>query len=105
MRVIQIPTNRPRRRIDQTDMVFATIDQKYEFVAQEALRRHEKGQPILIGTTSILQSEKVASYLKKYGLNFQLLNAKTVEQEVIHGSKQLSVRGNRNSFRIGKKLI
>ena len=82
MRVIQIPTNRPRRRVDQTDMVFATTEQKYEYVAQEALRRHEKGQPVLIGTTSILQSEKVSSYLKKYGLNFQLLNAKTVEQEV-----------------------
>ncbi|MBD8031450.1 accessory Sec system translocase SecA2 [Solibacillus merdavium] len=82
MRVIQIPTNRPRRRLDQPDLVFEKIEQKYEYVAQEALRRHEKGQPILIGTTSILQSEKVASYLKKYGLDFQLLNAKTVEQEV-----------------------
>lgn len=82
MSVIQIPTNRVRRRIDQTDIVFETTEQKYEYVAQEALRRHENGQPILIGTTSILQSEKVASYLKKYGLEFQLLNAKTVEQEV-----------------------
>lgn len=82
MRVIQIPTNRPRRRLDQPDIVFEKIEQKYEYVAQEALRRHEKGQPVLIGTTSILQSEKVASYLKKYGLDFQLLNAKTVEQEV-----------------------
>ena len=82
MRVIQIPTNRPRRRVDQPDLVFEKIEQKYEYVAQEALRRHEKGQPVLIGTTSILQSEKVASYLKKYGLDFQLLNAKTVEQEV-----------------------
>lgn len=82
MRVIQIPTNRVRRRLDQTDIVFEKIEQKYEFVAQEVLRRHEQGQPVLVGTTSILQSEKVASYLKKYGLKFQLLNAKTVEQEV-----------------------
>lgn len=82
MRVVQIPTNRPRKRMDQTDLVFETIEQKYEYVAQEVLRRHEKGQPVLVGTTSILQSEKVASYLKKYGLQFQLLNAKTVEQEV-----------------------
>ncbi|MEO4054159.1 accessory Sec system translocase SecA2 [Solibacillus sp. CAU 1738] len=82
MRVIQIPTNRPRQRIDQKDIVFETSEDKYEFVAKEALRRHEKGQPILIGTTSILQSETVSKYLKKYGLKHQLLNAKTVEQEV-----------------------
>ncbi|KYG91174.1 accessory Sec system translocase SecA2 [Metasolibacillus sp. FSL H7-0170] len=82
MRVIQIPTNRPRKRIDQTDIVFETIEDKYEYVAQETLRRHEKGQPVLIGTTSILQSEKVSQYLKKYSLPHQLLNAKTVEQEV-----------------------
>ncbi|WP_332651192.1 accessory Sec system translocase SecA2 [Lysinibacillus sp. 54212] len=82
MGVIQIPTNRPRRRIDQQDIVFNTIEAKYEFVAQEALRRHENGQPILIGTTSILQSEAVSKYLKKYSLQHQVLNAKTVEQEV-----------------------
>lgn len=82
MSVIQIPTNRPRARVDQQDIVFETIDQKYEYVAQEALRRHEKGQPVLIGTTSILQSEEVSKRLKKYGLKHQLLNAKTVEQEV-----------------------
>lgn len=82
MSVIQIPTNRVRKRIDQTDIVFATIEDKYEYVAQETLRRHEKGQPVLIGTTSILQSEKVSSYLKKFSLPHQVLNAKTVEQEV-----------------------
>lgn len=82
MSVIQIPTNRPRQRIDQNDLVFETTEQKYEHVVQEVIRRHEKGQPVLIGTTSILQSEKVASYLKKHNLDFQLLNAKTVEQEV-----------------------
>ncbi|WP_346235396.1 accessory Sec system translocase SecA2 [Lysinibacillus telephonicus] len=82
MRVVQIPTNRPRIRIDQPDYIFETIEAKYEFVAQETKRRHEKGQPILIGTTSILQSEKVAKYLDKYNLPYQLLNAKTVEQEV-----------------------
>lgn len=82
MRVIQIPTNRPKIRVDQQDMVYETKEQKYEYVAKEVIERHEKGQPILIGTTSILQSEKVASYLDKYKLTYQLLNAKTVEQEV-----------------------
>lgn len=82
MRVVQIPTNRPRIRVDQPDIIFETKDAKYEFVAQEALRRYEEGQPVLIGTTSILQSEKVAKYLDKYSIPYQLLNAKTVEQEV-----------------------
>ncbi|MEK4629874.1 MAG: accessory Sec system translocase SecA2 [Solibacillus sp.] len=100
MRVIQIPTNRPRRRMDQTDIVFEKIEQKYEFVAQEALRRHEKGQPVLIGTTSILQSEKVASYLKKYGLQFQLLNAKTVEQEV----ELISEAGQKNRITVATNM-
>lgn len=82
MSVIQIPTNRPRIRMDQEDIVFETVEQKYEFVAQEVLRRHEKGQPVLVGTTSILQSEELSKYLKKYSLPHQVLNAKTVEQEV-----------------------
>lgn len=82
MRVIQIPTNRPKIRIDQPDIIFETKEAKYEYVAKEAKQRHEKGQPVLIGTTSILQSEVVAQYLDKYELSYQLLNAKTVEQEV-----------------------
>lgn len=82
MEVIQIPTNRPRKRVDQPDIIFKKQEDKYKYVAAEAKRRHEKGQPVLIGTTSILQSETVAEHLKKEGLTFQLLNAKTVEQEV-----------------------
>ncbi|MFY0741543.1 accessory Sec system translocase SecA2 [Solibacillus silvestris] len=100
MRVIQIPTNRPRRRLDQPDIVFEKIEQKYEYVAQEVLRRHEKGQPVLIGTTSILQSEKVADYLKKHGLQFQLLNAKTVEQEV----ELISEAGQKNRITVATNM-
>lgn len=100
MRVIQIPTNRPRKRMDQTDIVFETAAQKYEYVAQEVLRRHELGQPVLVGTTSILQSEKVASYLKKYSLDFQLLNAKTVEQEV----ELISEAGQKNRITVATNM-
>jgi len=82
MEVLQIPTNRPRIRIDHTDLIFEKIDQKYVAVANEVKKRHITGQPVLVGTTSILQSETVAAYLKKEGLDFQLLNAKSVEQEV-----------------------
>lgn len=51
-------------------------------MAEQVKERHAKGQPVLVGTTSILQSEEVAKHLKEAGLKFQLLNAKTVEQEV-----------------------
>ncbi|MHC0036465.1 accessory Sec system translocase SecA2 [Pseudoneobacillus sp. C159] len=82
MNVIQIPTNRPVAREDLSDFIFMTIEQKYQAVAEEAKRIHATGQPMLIGTTSILQSEKVAEFLAKEGLSFELLNAKTLEQEV-----------------------
>ncbi|MBF4501335.1 accessory Sec system translocase SecA2 [Savagea sp. SN6] len=82
MRVVQIPTNRPKRRIDHPDKVFLTTKQKYEAMANEVEKRHKTGQPILVGTTSILQSEEVAKYLDKKKLKYNLLNAKSVEQEV-----------------------
>ncbi|MBA9026709.1 accessory Sec system translocase SecA2 [Peribacillus huizhouensis] len=82
MDVIQIPTNRDKIRVDHQDVIFKTLDQKYRKVAEEVKRVHATGQPILIGTTSILQSEKVASYLEEENLPFNLLNAKSVEQEV-----------------------
>lgn len=82
MDVIQIPTNKPVIREDLADLVFETKEQKYTAVTKEVKDRHAKGQPVLIGTTSILQSEKVAEYLDKEKLSYQLLNAKTVEQEV-----------------------
>lgn len=82
MDVIQVPTNNPRARVDLPDRVFRTADQKYKEVAKQVAKHHEKGQPVLVGTTSILQSETVAEYLKAEKLQFQLLNAKSVEQEV-----------------------
>jgi preprotein translocase subunit SecA len=80
--VVQIPTNKPVVRHDQTDQIYETKHQKYVAVTNDVKERHLKGQPVLIGTTSILQSEKVAEYLEKENLPFELLNAKTVEQEV-----------------------
>lgn len=82
MSVVQIPTNKPIIRQDLEDKVFMTIEDKYKAVANEVKKVHSTGQPVLVGTTSILQSEKVAEYLKAEGLQFELLNAKSVEQEV-----------------------
>ncbi|ALS77958.1 accessory Sec system translocase SecA2 [Planococcus kocurii] len=82
MDVIAVPTNHPKIRVDLLDRVFQTADHKYKIVAEEVGKLHQTGQPVLIGTTSILQSEAVAAYLKKHDLTFQLLNAKSMEQEV-----------------------
>ncbi|KOO37213.1 accessory Sec system translocase SecA2 [Priestia koreensis] len=82
MLAIQIPTNKPKIREDMGDKVFKTTHDKYTAVAKEVKERHAKGQPVLIGTTSILQSEKVAEYLENAKIPFTLLNAKNVEQEV-----------------------
>jgi len=81
MDVIPIPTNRPKIREDLPDLVFHTQEEKYKNVINEVIKRHKKGQPILIGTTSILQSETIAEYLAKEHLSFQVLNAKNVEKE------------------------
>lgn len=82
MHVIKVPTNRPIQRIDKPDRIYRTQEEKYAAVTAEVLSRHQTGQPVLVGTTSILQSEKIADYFKKAGLSFELLNAKSVEQEV-----------------------
>ncbi|CAM3557864.1 accessory Sec system translocase SecA2 [Aeromicrobium ponti] len=82
MSVIQIPTNKPKQRIDLEDKVFKSTHDKYSAVVEEVKDKHAKGQPVLVGTTSILQSEKVAKYLDEAGLSYEILNAKSVEQEV-----------------------
>jgi preprotein translocase subunit SecA len=81
MDVIDIPTNKAKQRIDMPDLVYITSEQKYTALVEEVKTRHMQGQPILIGTTSILQSETVSEYLEKENLPHQLLNAKSVEQE------------------------
>lgn len=82
MNVIQVPTNKPRIRIDQEDYVYTTTEEKYTAVAKEVKERHAKGQPVLIGTSSIIQSETMATYLDKVNVPYELLNAKSVEKEV-----------------------
>ncbi|WP_214480802.1 accessory Sec system translocase SecA2 [Bacillus sp. SM2101] len=100
MDVRQIPTNKPIKRTDLSDKIFATIDDKYTAVAKEVNRIHKTGQPVLVGTTSILQSEQVAEYLTKEGLQFQLLNAKSIEQEI----ELISLAGQKNHITIATNM-
>lgn len=81
MRVIQIPTNRPLIRRDEADYMFANRDAKMKAMMKEILTLHEKGQPILIGTTSVESSEIVSHYLRNANLKFEMLNAKNHERE------------------------
>ncbi|HEK9099903.1 accessory Sec system translocase SecA2 [Bacillus pfraonensis] len=81
MDIIPIPTNRPIIREDAKDLVYMTADNKYNAVREEVMKRHAKGQPILIETRSTLQSEVTARYLDKANLSYQLLHAKSTEQE------------------------
>jgi len=79
--VLIIPTNRPTQREDYPDVVFKTQRAKYSAIIAEIAERHQKGQPILIGTKSIEQNDVVTQYLKKKRIRHQVLNAKNHENE------------------------
>ena len=79
--VIPIPPNRPLIRVDLPDFIFKTKAAKYRAVVRNAVERHQTGQPILIGTTSITQSEELSDMLLRAGVPHKVLNAKHHEQE------------------------
>ena len=79
--VVVIPTNKPVRRTDHPDVVYKNKRAKYRAVANTVEQVHGKGQPVLIGTTSIEQSEELSGYLKKRGIPHSVLNAKFHEKE------------------------
>ena len=79
--VIPIPPNRPMIRVDLPDLIFKTKAAKYRAVVRNAVERHQTGQPILIGTTSITQSEELSDMLLRAGVPHKVLNAKHHEQE------------------------
>lgn len=81
MQVIEIPTNRPIIRDDRADLIYATMDGKFKAVAEEIKERHEKGQPVLVGTVAIETSEIISDYLKRFGVKHDVLNAKNHERE------------------------
>ena len=81
LEVFQVPTNRPVQRKDLPDVIFMTKRGKYRAVVREIERRHATGQPMLIGTTSIEQSEQLSHMLKEAGIVHNVLNAKYHELE------------------------
>jgi preprotein translocase subunit SecA len=81
LRVITIPTHRSMIRSDRSDAVYRTVKAKFTAIAKIAKEKYEKGQPVLIGTTSIEKSEVMSMLLEKEGIPHQVLNAKQHEKE------------------------
>ena len=79
--VVQIPTNKSMIRKDQSDLIYRTEEAKFIAVVEDLYARHEKGQPVLVGTTSVERSEYLSGLLKKRGVPHEVLNAKNHERE------------------------
>ena len=79
--VLEIPTNKPVIRKDWPDAVYSTVDGKKRALLKEIMTRHEKGQPVLIGTATVEKSEEIARMLRKNGVKHNILNAKNHERE------------------------
>ncbi|MGV8913454.1 MAG: preprotein translocase subunit SecA [Rhodoglobus sp.] len=79
--VVAIPTNRPMQRIDQSDLIYKNEQSKFEQVVADIAKRHELGQPVLVGTTSVEKSELLSKMLAKKGVKHEVLNAKNHARE------------------------
>ncbi|MEO7123318.1 MAG: preprotein translocase subunit SecA, partial [Lacisediminihabitans sp.] len=79
--VVPIPTNMPMRRLDKPDLVYKNEEAKFNQVVEDIARRHEKGQPVLVGTTSVEKSEYLSKLLAKRGVKHEVLNAKNHARE------------------------
>lgn len=90
MEVITIPTNRPIARKDLPDILYPTLDSKFEAVVEEIKERHAKGQPVLVGTVAIESSERLSQMLDQAGIPHAVLNAKNhaKEAEIIMNAGQ-----------------
>jgi preprotein translocase subunit SecA len=90
--VVPIPTNMPMIRDDKGDLIYKTEDAKFDSVVEDLVERHEKGQPVLVGTVSVEKSERLSTLLTKRGVPHEVLNAKqhTREAEIVAQAGRLS---------------
>jgi preprotein translocase subunit SecA len=79
--VVQIPTNKPIKRVDEDDLIYRTEMAKIKAITDEIKKYHKEGRPVLVGSASIAKNELIAEYLKKEGIPFEILNAKNNERE------------------------
>ena len=99
-KVLAIPTNKPVIRADKDDFVYRTKSEKYEAILDDISERYEKGQPVLVGTTSIEKSEMISKKLKNKGVPHQVLNAKFHEKE----AEIVSMAGEKNTVTIATNM-
>ena len=90
MQVITIPTNKPKARVDMPDLLYPSLESKFNAVVEEIKERHAKGQPVLVGTVAIESSERLSNLLDKAGIPHAVLNAKNhaKEAEIIMNAGQ-----------------
>ncbi|MEO3766832.1 preprotein translocase subunit SecA [Streptomyces sp. B5E4] len=81
--VVPIPTNRPLARMDQSDLIYRTEEAKFDAVVDDIEEKYKKGQPVLVGTTSVEKSEYLSQQLSKRGVQHEVLNAKQHDREAI----------------------
>src|SRR4051794_23666511 len=98
--VVPIPTNKPMARMDQPDLVYRTEEAKYEAVVEDIAERHEKGQPVLVGTVSVEKSEHLSGKLKKRGIPHTVLNAKVHADE----AKIVAMAGHRGAVTVATNM-
>jgi preprotein translocase subunit SecA len=100
--VIAIPTNKVMLRINQADKVFLTEEEKWDAILEEILKVHATGRPILVGTTDVAKSEKLAAMLKRKGIKHELLNAKP--ENVARESEIVSQAGRKGAVTIATNM-
>jgi len=112
--VITIPTNKPVRRVDKPDIIYRTKKDKYNAIVREIEVWHKLGRPILVGTTSIEESELLSRYLRMRGIPHQVLNAKHHEREAqivaLAGQKgavtiATNMAGRGTDIKLGKNVL
>ncbi len=79
--VLEIPTNKPVARIDQTDVIYKTVNGKNSAIIKEIVEKHKKGQPVLVGTVTVEKSEEISKLLIRHGVRHNVLNAKNHARE------------------------
>ncbi len=98
--VVQIPTNKPAAREDQADLVYRTEEAKYDAVVDDIVERHEKGQPILVGTVSVEKSQLLGDKLKSRGVPHTVLNAKQHADE----AKVVALAGHKGAVTVSTNM-
>ncbi len=98
--VVQIPTNKPMRRLDQRDLVYRTEEAKYHAVVEDIAERHHRGQPVLVGTVSVEKSELLSTMLRQQGVPHSVLNAKQHADE----AKIVAMAGHKGAVTVATNM-